>query len=162
MKSIATIVGLLCLAAACQSQPPRPLLRGDDYRGWHEPVGAEAAHWQLRDGKLECQAPAAPIWTEADFGDCEITLDVRVLEGHPTAVLFARGPQGFQVALEPRPTGQWSRIRAKFEGEANDIDIDRELSAGVMPGVAKHGPIGLSTEGGGRVEFANVMVRDLH
>lgn len=161
MKSKMISASMLALAVACQSVPPRPLLSGDDFAGWHKPSGAQAAHWTQRDGRLACHAPAAPIWTEQEFGDFEITLDVRLVEGRPTAVLFARGAKGFQIALEPKLTGEWNHIKVRFDGEANDVDVDGQASAGTMPGVAKSGAIGLSVEGVGSVEFARVLVHDL-
>ena len=162
MNSKLILASAFFLTFACQSAPSRPLLQGSDFVGWQKPVGITAAHWTQRDGKLEGQALAAPLWTEREFGDFEITLEVRTLEGLPTAVLLARGPKGFQVAFEPRPTGEWSHIRAKFTGAMNDVDIEGQTSAGVLPGVALHGAIGLAAEGWGRVEIANVRVRELH
>jgi hypothetical protein len=158
MKSKWILACALLSAAACESVAPRPLLQGSDFAGWKAPVGAQAAHWTLRDARLACEGPAAPIWTEREFGDCEITLDVRLIEGRPTAVLLARGAQGFQIALEPKPTGEWSHIKVRFTGDKNDVSIDGQLSAGLLPGVAKQGAVGLSVEGLGSVEFARVAV----
>jgi hypothetical protein len=161
MKTISILTGALLLFSACNGPKSRPLLRGDEFTGWRAPVGADAAHWTLRDGRLSCEAPAGPIWTEREYGDCEITLDVRLIEGRPTAVLRARGERGFQLELEPKPTGEWSHIQARFVGDMMDVEIDGQPSAGQMPGVPQSGPIGLAAEGSGSLEFARVAVRKL-
>jgi len=161
MKSKAILACALLACVACHAPKPRPLFRGSEFTGWRALAAADAEHWTLRDARLTCEAPGGPIWTEQEFGDCEITLDVRLIEGRPTAVLYARGTRGFQIALEPKPTGEWIHIRAQFVGETNDVDIDGQVSAGLMPGVAKAGAIGLSVEGSGSVEFARVGVRKL-
>ncbi len=137
------------------------LYNGMDFKNWRAPVGADAAHWTVRDWTLVCESPATPLWSEQEFGDCEVIADVRAVEGHPSFVLHARGPKAFEIALEPKPKEEWSRIRVHIVGEKIDINIDGELSNGEMPKVRARGPIGLSGEGGGRLEFANVYVREL-
>ena len=161
MKTNLLFASAFLCTVACQTSGPLALLKGNDFAGWHQPVGAEAAHWTLRDARLTCEAPAQPIWTEQEFGDFEVTLDVRLIEGRPVAVLFARGAKGFQISLEPKPTGEWSHIKVRFEGDLNDVDIDGQASAGLMRGVAKSGAIGLSVEGSGSVEFVRVGVHKL-
>ncbi|HUR29749.1 MAG TPA: hypothetical protein VM509_16275 [Planctomycetota bacterium] len=161
MNSKKILGGALLLAVACHGPEPSPLLRGNTYTGWRGPVGADAAHWTLRDGRLSCEGPAGPIWTEKEYGDCEITLDVRLIEGRPTAVLRARGERGFQLELEPKPTGEWSHIQARFVGDNMDVDVDGQPSAGRLPDVERVGAIGLAVEGSGSLELARIGVRKL-
>jgi hypothetical protein len=139
----------------------KTLYDGTGFAGWRKPSGADAAHWLPRDWTLACESPAATLWTAADHGDCEVLLDVRAVEGSPTAVLRARGEKGFEIAVKPKSGGEWTRVRARFEGDALDVDIDGERSEFEMPDVAARGTLGLLGEGGGRLEFANLFVRDL-
>ena len=157
----ALLGGALLFALACNGPEPKPLLRGDDYAGWRAPVGSDAAHWTLRDGRLSWEAPAVPIWTDKEFGDCVVTLDVRLIEGRPKVVLRARGERGFQLELEPKPTGEWSRIQARFVGENMDVDIDGQPAAGQLSEVPRLGAIGIAVEGSGSLEIARFAVLEL-
>lgn len=138
----------------------RPLLDGTDWTGWGKPAGADAAHWTRRQELLACESPAAPLWTEQAYADCELALDVRAVEGRPSAVVHARGPRGFEVAVQCKPDGQWSHLRARIRGDEIDVDIDGEPSQGKLPGVRASGALGLSSEGPGRLEFAKLRVRE--
>jgi hypothetical protein len=137
------------------------LYDGVGFGGWRKPTGADAAHWIARDWTLVSESPAPALWTEPEFGDCELQLDVRAVEGRPTAIVHARGPGGFEIAVQPKPEGEWSRVRLTVRGEEVDVDVDGESSAGKLPGVRARGPLGVSGEGGGRLELANVFVRPL-
>ena len=134
---------------------------GVDLAGWHAPDAAEASHWRADDWRLSCEALAAPLWSTKEWGDCEIIVDVRLVEGRPTAVLSARGPKGFEIALEPKPDGTWSRMRVLSEGAKASVDIDGQPSKSTRESAPAFGPIGLSVEGAGRLEFANIYVRSL-
>lgn len=137
------------------------LYDGVSWAGWRAPRGAPAAHWSFQDWKLACDASVEPLWSSEEFGDCEWIVDVRAAEGRPTAVLHLRGAGGFEVSMEPKPEGQWSRVHVRATGRDLDVDIDGERSAGAMPKVAPRGPLGISAEGVGRLEFANLFVRRL-
>jgi hypothetical protein len=137
------------------------LYDGRGFSGWKPPTGADAAHWLARDWTLQCESPAPVLWTDGEFGDCELVLDLRATEGRPTAIVHARGPGGFEIAVQPKPEGEWSRVRLTLRGSDVDVDVDGEKSAGRMPEVRARGAVGISGEGGGRIEFANVFVRSL-
>ncbi len=169
MFRFASALMLAALATACDSTPQaapfsgatdgfQPLTKGSDLGGWQLPAGADGAHWSMREGSLTCEAPAAALWIVREFGDCVLSLDARALEGRPTLVLHARGPGGFEVAFDPKPDSKWSRVRVRLKGEDIDIEIDGEPSQGTLPYVRAKGAVGLSTEGSGRIEIANLSV----
>lgn len=137
------------------------LYNGINLQGWRPLAPAIAAAWRAQDWKLAADAPASPIWSAGDFGDCELIVDVRAAEGQPVAVVHARGQSGFQVAVEPKPGNAWTRVRLHLEGARLSVDIDGQKSKSTREQAPRRGPIGLSGEGAGRLEFANVYVREL-
>lgn len=164
MRTRLLLLGTFLFTLACHSTPAgsaSPLFNGRDFSAWTAPVGADAAHWSIAGGKLVCESPSNPLWSAAEFSNCELYVDVRAVEGRPSCVIHARGPKAFEIALEPRPDQSWSHVHARIVGDEIDIEVDGEPSQGVMPKVRARGPIGLSGEGGGRLEFGNVSVREL-
>jgi len=137
------------------------LYNGIDLNGWRPLAPALSAAWRAQDWRLSAAVPASPLWSTRDFGDCELIVDVRATEGQATAVVHARGQSGFEVAIEPKPGNAWSRVRARIEGSRASVDIDGKLSTAKLEQAPRRGPIGLSGEGAGRLEFANVYVREL-
>jgi hypothetical protein len=137
------------------------LYNGLDFSGWRGLPPVKLSAWSTQDWRLAASAPAVPLWSVDDWGDCELIVDVRAVEGHPTAVVFARGAAGFQIALQPKPGKVWSRVRVRIEGSKASVDIDGQPSKSTREQAPARGPIGLSAEVGGKLEFANIYVREL-
>lgn len=149
--ALATCVAL----AACQSF-------GGEARALFEPAADATTPlpaWSWRDGVLVSAAPSGTRWSAAEYGDCEVRFDVRASDGLPSLVLRARGEGAFEIAVHAKPSGGWTHVRAVFDGDELDVEIDGERSAFELPGAPARGRIGLSGEGYGELEIAQLTVR---
>ena len=161
---------------APESQGFRPLYTGLDLRGWKTTT---PDRWQPSDWRLVLKGgePSQPLWTEADFGDCEFMVDVKVSGKSPNDfALLLRGkesagttvslielmPRGAVGAQEGIKWGAWNRVVVNVKGRDVVLRINgREIRRQQLPADAPaRGPIGLVDIGTG-MEFTNLFVREL-
>jgi hypothetical protein len=146
---------------APEAQGHRPLYTGVDLRGWKSET---LDHWQSSDWKLVQKAGEAgkPLWTEAEFGDCELVIDCKVgkdaKDKKPAVLVGLHGPQIELPIAEP---GKWGRYTITLKGGTFHLTgpegADRSGAAGDLP---PRRPFGL-LDIGGDVEFGNIYIRDL-
>ncbi len=157
------------------AEPWQNLYDGRSLRGWKTTT---PDRWQPSDWRLALKAgePGKPLWTEAEFGDCEFIVDVKVPGKSPTDfALLLRGSEsaGTTVSLGelmPRGTidaqeegikrGEWNRVNVKVKGRAVTLAINgREIRRQELPADAPaRGPIGL-VDIGTKMECANFFVK---
>jgi hypothetical protein len=165
---------------APESQGHRPLYNGIDLRGWKTTT---PDRWQPSDWRLVLKGgePGGTLWTEAEFGDCEFIVDVKVSGKSPTDLaLLLRGresadttvslaelmPRGGLDALLNAPEGikwnAWNRVGVTVKGRDVILSINgREIRRQQLPAeTPARGPIGL-VDIGTKMEFANLFVREL-
>ncbi len=165
--------------SAPESQGFRPLYTGLDLRGWKSET---QEHWQANDWRLVLKgAPSGkPLWTEAEFGDCEFMVDVKasnksatdfavLLRGRESAgttvslgEVMPRGGYASPDAATPVKMGAWNRVLVTVKGREvivaiNGHVIRRQPLAADAPA---RGAIGL-VDIGADMEFSNLFVRDL-
>ena len=144
-----------------------PLYNGMDLRGWRNAAEAKA-RWQPNDWQLALKAggdaPRQTLWSAAEFGDVEFTLDVKAGstatgENAPTLVLRGRDGQGTELKLADAAPGKWTRFRVQTKGaEAIVLLGGKEIQR--MPVSPGRGEFGLK-DVGAAVEFGNLHVRKL-
>lgn len=167
---------------APEDQGWKALYTGVDFRNWILPAtGAskwKSADWQisLKDGQT---GPA--LWSEAEFGDCEVICDVNLPKdvdltkpaaglcvrglSHPLVEFGAGGKAPIMLGPDKVKAGRWYRIKATLTGkkakvliteaqEKNPQTFETEVDMNLK------GRIGLCdlTQA---VSYANIFVRDL-
>ena len=144
-----------------------PLYNGVDLRGWRNADTAKA-RWQANDWQLALkdgsEATKQTLWTEAEFGDTEFTLDVKPgksATGDRAPVFLVRGrdSQGVELKLADLTPGKWTRVRLQTKGaEAVVLIGEKETQRVAVP--AGRGALGLK-DTGAAVEFGNLHARKL-
>jgi hypothetical protein len=154
--------------SAPEAQGHRPLYNGLDLRGWKTdaPDRWAPSDWRL----LQKKGPSVggPLWTEAQFGDCEIVIDCRVARDRPADAnppcLLLRGLMKAEstVPFQHSEPGQWQRHTITVKGRtlAYAGPNDSKGFQNLPEDAPARGAIGL-LDVGGDVEFANIYVRDL-
>ena len=161
---------------APEAQGFRPLYTGLDLRGWKTTT---PDRWQPSDWRLVLKGGEAGqlLWTEAEFGDCEFMVDVKVSGKSPIDfALLLRGkdsagatislgelmPRGAVGAQEGIKWGAWNRVVVIVKGRDVILSINgREIRRQKLSADAPNrGAIGLVDIGTG-MEFGNLFVREL-
>ncbi|HEC03467.1 MAG TPA: DUF1080 domain-containing protein, partial [Phycisphaerales bacterium] len=155
---------------AAKAQGFRCLYNGLDLRAWKNVPGHEG-HWQAKnwvldyDGKSE--AKDKHLWTEEEFGDFVLIVDVR-RPGKPPLVhapvlLPAEVSYGTTSPVDAdNQQGQWTRFVITAVDDAvtvvrnGKVLIDRAK----LTGVSRKGPIALQ-HNGNPIQFANIYVKKL-
>lgn len=142
-----------------------PLYNGVDLRGWRNADTAKA-RWQAHDWQLALKAgdesSRQTLWTAAEFGEAEFTLDVRpgtsaTGENAPTLILRGRAGQGTEVKLREAAVGKWSRVRVQTRKTEVIVWLgDKEVQRATIAGM--QGALGLK-DTGAATEFGNLHVR---
>ena len=148
-------------ATAEQSAPVamghRPLYNGTDLRGWNckTPDRWKPSDWQLvlSDGSV-----TEPLWTDSEFGDCELILDCE--HGAVPPVVLVRGTDAITtIPLDGLPAGKWGRFTITIKGGECTVQLDeREVKRIAIDGALGKRVIGM---GGAATTFANIYVRSL-
>ena len=157
------------------------LYTGTDFRGWKVPAAGgdkwESADWQI---KLKPGQTGSALWTEQEYGDCEVICDVQLPKdtdlGKPAAGLCLRGHshpvvmlgQGeAPVVLGPDQIspGKWYRIKASLQGDKLKVLVTETQEANPRSFEATvdrnpRGNIGLA-DLAQPVVYGNVNVREL-
>lgn len=145
---------------ADEAKGHRPLYNGVDLRGWKTD---STNRWKASGQEIEQKAgtAAGPLWTEAEFGDCEIVLDCKLgknaADKKPSIQL-----RGSTIALPLSAPGKWERFTLSVRGREVTIKGpgDTTASSTLPESAPKRGSVGL-TDVGGDVEFMNLYARDL-
>ncbi len=143
-----------------------PLYNGLDLRGWRDAVGARL-RWKPNGWQLSLKAANEEarhtLWTEAEFGDVEFTLDVlpskAVGENSPVLLVRGRDGKGTELKLAGVESGRWSRVRVQTQGTEAIVWIGQKEIARAPTGPGT-GAFGLKDAGAG-IEFGNLHVRKL-
>jgi hypothetical protein len=159
---------------APEAQGFRPLYTGLDLRGWKT---ATPGHWQPSDWRLVLKAEPGgkPLWTEAEFGDCEFMADIKIAKGATTApTLLLRGSDTSDSTVSlaelipptdtagPVKVGGWNRVLITTKGRDVVLTINgQEIRRQQLPlNAPARGPIGLA-DNGVETEFASLFAREL-
>jgi len=159
----------------------RHLYNGVDFRGWKVPAAGGAKWkpngWQI---SLDASQTGPALWSEQEFGDCEVICDVNLPKdtdlskpaaglcvrglSHPL-VMFGAGKAPVVLGADKVKAGRWYRVKATLKGsratvliteaqEANPQTFETTVEMGAK------GRIGLAdlTQA---VNYANIFVRDL-
>ena len=110
--------------------------------------------WQLVLGK----GPATePLWTDAEFGDCEIILDCIPGETPPTVLV--RGTDATTTLSLAGTPGKWGRFTITIKGRECTVQLGGgEAKRIAIDGTSAKHVLGL---GGSAATFANIYVRPL-
>lgn len=144
-----------------------PLYHGLDLRGWRN-VAAAQTRWQPNDWQLALKpgaaAPRQTLWTEAEFGDVEFTVDVKpgkaaTGDAVPTLLVRGRDGKGTELKLTDAAPGKWNRFRIQTK-DAEAIVLLGEKEVQRVPVAAGQGALGLK-DTGAAAEFGNLHVRRL-
>lgn len=144
------------------------LYTGVDLSGWV----TQGKDWKVQDWILACRpaadAGSSALSTKRRFGDYGFIVDVKLAKGGSAFVdlrgskegRIVIGSNGSQVASALAPSGRWNRLEGTLKGGLLTLDVNgkRVLTDQEMSGPAT-GPLRLS--GRGKVDFANLFVRDL-
>lgn len=144
-----------------------PLYHGLDLRRWRN-ADAALSRWHPSDWQLLLKpgdtAARHDLWTQAEFGDVEFTLDVKpspAATGDATPVLLVRGRdgKGAELRLTDSVPGKWTRFRVQTRGgEAVGFLGEKEAQRVAVPSGA--GAFGLK-DTGAATAFGNLHVRKL-
>jgi hypothetical protein len=191
-----TVVLSVALAAVAKAAEPLALFNGKDFTGWKVSGDPAANHWVVGTARLDEKNPAkfviaregtelinsqgggGNIFTEQEFGDCVLTLEVMVPKGsnsgiYPTGVyevqvLDSFGRQGeprqgdmggiYHTAAPRNPTykapGEWQTFEIHFQAPRFDASGKKTVNAKfikvVLNGVTIHENVeALGPTGGG-------------
>jgi hypothetical protein len=144
----------------------RPLYTGVDLHGW-KADGELQNQWTPDDWRLRCVAAAGILWTQAEWGNVELIVDVRASKNSsgktPAASLALPFNHGtFRQAFFVRP-GSWTRNHVTIRGnELTMQNSDREPQVVEVRAkfLASHS-IGLVGNSAVPVEFGNIYIRSL-
>ncbi len=163
-------------------QGGKPLYTGLDFRNWKVPA-ANAAKWQTNDWSIKLLAGATgpALWSQQEFGDCEVICDVNLPKdadltkpvaglcvrglSHPLVIFGAGGKAPVMLGTDQVKAGRWYRIKALLKGGKAKVVITeaQEANPQTFEVTVDHGPRGsigladLSQAAG----YANVFVREL-
>ena len=142
--------------SAPEAQGHRPLYNGADLRGWNceTPDRWKADGWQL----LRNDAPPdESLWTDAQFGDCELIFDAKSTSA--PAVLVRSADATTMLPLADFRPGKWGRWIVTIKGLEATVQLEGGESRRILlDGAEAKRAIGL---GGSNAVFANVYVRPL-
>ena len=179
-----TTVGSLQLQSAAQAEVPQgftPLFNGADLTGWKGLVGnpktraamsseelsiaqKEAdelmrAHWKVVDGVLQFDGKGKSLCTAKEYGDFELYVDWKILEGGDSGIYLRGSPQvqiwdtafedyfrhgaengsgalwnnrnnpRFPLVKADNPVGQWNTFFIRMVGERVTIRLNDQLVA---------------------------------
>jgi len=145
------------------AQGHRPLYNGADLRGWNSKT---PDRWKPNDWQLALtDGPASePLWTDAEFGDCELIFDCRASAKRgadtPLPVVLLRGAATTAtLPLGGLKPGQWSRFTITIKGGECTVQPEgREAVRVPLEGAVGKRALGL---GGAGANFANIYLRAL-
>jgi hypothetical protein len=156
--------GALPEHTAPEAQGHRPLYTGLDLRGWKT---ATPERWTPSDWRLVLKEGAAgePLWTEEEFGDCELILDChpKGKDAAAPAVLLGGEGAGLKIPLADLPAGKWTRRIITVKGRDVEVrgDDGREVHRAQLPeGAPQKRSFGIA-DIGAAVDFANFYVREM-
>lgn len=158
----------------------KALYTGTDFRGWQVPT-ASATRWTSADWQIKLAAgqPGEPLWSQQEYGDCEVIADVQIPKdadlGQPVAglcvrglshplVIFGQGQAPVVLGADKVKAGQWYRIKATLKKNTAQILITEAQDAHpqsfeVTVDMATIGSIGLSAPAQA-ASYANLYVRE--
>lgn len=155
--------------SAPEAQGHRSLYNGLDLRGWKT---GTPDRWQPSDWKLRLKPGAAgePLWTEAEFGNCEVIIDCRLPEKapadgpEPAVLVRSEGQEIARLPLAGLKPGKWSRFIVNLRSGERTVTRDGEEKphhtlVSLEP-AGKRQSLGLQ-DIGAEVEFASIYVREL-
>jgi len=177
-----TMVGIQQPPTAAQAEAPQgftPLFNGTDLTGWKGLVGnpksraamsmeelsaaqKEAdeimrAHWKAVDGALEFDGKGKSLCTDKEYGDFELYVDWKILEGGDSGIYLRGSPQvqiwdtefqdyfrhgaengsgalwnnkdnpRFPLVKADKPVGQWNTIFIRMIGERVTVKLNGQL-----------------------------------
>ena len=180
--SFLTLGGSLATSGSCRADAPpgfRPLFNGKDLTGWKGLVGnpktradmsaeelatAQAAadeimraHWTVVDGMLVFDGEGQSLCTAKDYGDFELLVDWKILEGGDSGIYLRGSPQvqiwdtefenyfrhgaengsgslwnnkthpRFPLAKADRPVGRWNTFFIRMIGERVSVTLNDQL-----------------------------------
>lgn len=160
----------------------KPLYTGVDFRNWKLPTeGGE--RWKTSDWSIKLMkgAGGSPLWSEQEFGDCEVICDVNLPRdadltkpaaglcvrglSQPLVIFGAGGKAPIMLGAEKVKTGRWYRIKALLKGGTAKVLITEAQEANPQTfeatvEMSAKGSIGLAdlSQAAG---YANVFVREL-
>lgn len=160
----------------------KALYTGVDFRGWKAPV-AGADKWQVSDWQIKLNAgqTGSALWSEQEFGDCEVICDVNLPKdtdlakpaaglcvrglSHPLVIFGSGGAAPVVLGADKVKAGRWYRIKAMLTGNKAKVVITEAQDANpqtfeVTVDHGARGSIGLAdlTQA---AAYANVFVREL-
>ena len=144
------------------------LYNGADLRGWRN-ADAAKSRWAANDWQLALKpgadATKQTLWTEAEFGDVEFTLDVKpgkdaTGDSAPTLLVRGREGQGMELKLVEIPSGKWTRVRLTVIGNEAVVSLGEKEVRRVPVSSGARGALGLK-DTGAAMEFGNLHVRKL-
>ncbi len=154
------------------SEPDRgfkSLYNGVDLQGWRRTDG-KVQCWQPQDWILQyhsdASTPRLDLWTDRQFRNYELIMDVRRPGNAPLDVLpfLPRGAatSGIEVPAAATRLGEWNRFRIRARNDSLDVDVNGKMviKGKRIPSAFRAGPIGLRG-GDSSFEAANIFVRDL-
>ena len=143
------------------------LYNGLDLRGWRNASEAKT-RWLPSDWQLALKpagdASRQTLWTAAEFGDAEFTLDVKASQkatgdDAPTLLLRGRDGHGQELKLTEAAPGKWTRFLIQIKG-AEAVVLLGEKEVQRVPLNPGQGEFGLK-DTGAAAEFGNIHVRRL-
>jgi hypothetical protein len=143
--------------SAPEAQGHRALYNGVDLRGWKTktPEAWAAKDWQLHQA---AEKPTEPLMTEAQFGDCEIILDLMIPKDAPESVTGGKvSVRGIELKL-PAERGKWTRHTITVRGGTASVEGGPQVD---LSTASAKGPLALVGADGGAIQFANIYVREL-
>jgi hypothetical protein len=145
---------------ADEAKGHRALYNGLDLKGWKTET---PDHWQPSDWRLvqKTGAPGKPLWTEEEFGDCEIILDCKSTGDEMPGVLLWGVKRADDSIPLPVTGKKWERFTITLKGNSHKISCPDgvEITGRTTDAPARRS-FGL-TDIGGKVEFANIYIREL-
>jgi hypothetical protein len=143
--------------SAPEAQGHRALYNGVDLRGWKTKT-PEA--WNVKDWQLHQAAgkPIQPLVTDAQFGDCEIILDLLIPKDAPENVMGGKiSVRGVEMIL-PGERGKWARHTITVRGGTASVEGGPQVD---LSTASAKGPLALVGADGSAIQFANIYVREL-
>ena len=181
---VLAVSGLWLSAMAVYAEPPAgftPLFNGQDLAGWKGLVGnpktraemsleelasaqTEAdevmrAHWKVVDGALVFDGKGKSLCTDKDYGDFELYVDWKILEGGDSGIYLRGSPQvqiwdtnfekyfrhgaengsgafwnnrnnpRFPLVKADKPVGQWNTFYIRMVGERATVKLNGQVVA---------------------------------
>ncbi|QDT31925.1 3-keto-disaccharide hydrolase [Thalassoglobus polymorphus] len=182
--ALLTLAGLNQLSSTLQAAPPKgftSIFNGKDLTGWKGLVGnpktraamsaeelasaqKEAdevmrAHWKVEDGVLVFDGKGKSLCTDKDYGDFELYVDWKILEGGDSGIYLRGSPQvqiwdtehepyfrhgaengsgslwnnkkhqRFPLVKADKPVGEWNTMYIRMVGEQVTIKLNDQLVA---------------------------------